>query len=138
MNRRAGMTLIEVLLAIAILITGLVAVFAMLLTSADAQRRAKIEVEAAAVASSVLADLRGEFFNGHEVRSDPADTYLDSPDMPGYQYNRLIVPMDPPRRNAPAGAANREYSVRLKVRWMQQGENKFLAVETIMFRNLDR
>ena len=32
-------------------------------------------------------------------------------------------------------ATDREYFVRVTVRWMQQGEDKQVACDTIMFRN---
>lgn len=135
MRRRAGMTLVEVMISVGILLTGLTAVFALLLTAAASARRAKHETDAAAIASSVLADLRGEFSHGNAPAGDAPGSFQTSPDNPEYQFNRAIVPLDPARKGAaPGGPAGKEFFVRVEVRWQQQGDNKSIKVDTIMFR----
>jgi len=131
---RAGMTLIEVLLAIAILVTGLVAVFALINSGVQSHRRAIHETEAINLASAVLADVRAEFFRGLEPHSTTQGVFLQSKDFPDSEYNTLVIPLEPARGHTVTGATDREYFVRVQVRWSQQGNNKSITVQTIMFR----
>ena len=134
-NRR-GMTLIEILMAFAILVAGLTGIFALLLTGMHSHQRAVNETDASILAASVLADTRGEFFNDKEVRTDGKDTFKPCKDNPMYSYNRTIIALD--TRKGAEGIVDREYFVRVEVRWSERGENKSLNVDTIMFRDRKR
>ena len=130
-----GMTLIEVMMAFAILVTGLVSVFALLSAGMRTHKRAINETEAGLLAASLLDETRADFFNGKDVSTDVKDNFTESKDSPGYQYNRKIVSLEPARTGAIYDSANREFYVRVEVRWSEQGENKSVAVDTIMFCN---
>ena len=136
-RRASGMTLAEVLLAIAILVAGLLAVFAMLNIGLRSQQRALNETHAALVAESVLAEVRSRFFHGEEPHSDSRDVFHESPDFPQCQYNLLIVNLEPSRRNAYGGALDREYFVQVTVRWKGTAEtHNSITVNTVVFRKL--
>ncbi len=137
-RRTGGMTLVEVLMAIAILITGLVAIFGLLNAGFQSHKRAINETEAAIVASSVMAETRGQLARGSVPPSDDKNTFNPSEDFPLYRVNRQVVSLEPARANAPQALTDREYFVRVEVRWSQQGENKSIVVQTIMFRNFNR
>ena len=130
-----GMTLIELLMAFAILVTGLVSIFALISAGMRSHKRAVNETEAGIVASSILSEIRADLFAGKDMKSDGTDTFLESADYPGYQYNRRLLSLDPVRGGISADLANREYFVRVTVRWSEQGENKSIGVDTIMFHN---
>jgi len=129
LNRRRarGMTLVELLIAFGILMTGLVCIFAMILAGTSSHRRAIKETEATMVASSVIADMRGDLAKGLIPQSD-GSTYIDVPDKPGYSCNRVIFSVDQRKGD------DREFFVRVRVRWSEKGENQFIEFNTIMCR----
>ena len=120
-----GMTLVELLISFAILMAGMVAVFALLLSGTSSHRRAIKETEATMIAGSAMADLRADFAGGVRPHSD-GTTYTEVKDREGYQINRLILPIDPSK------GENREFLVRVRVRWSEKGDNQFLEFSTIM------
>ena len=93
-----GMSLVEVLLAVAILVAGLICVFAILGSGLQSQNRAIHESEAALVAASVSAEMRAEFFHGRMPPSESRNTFTPHPDSPGYQVNRQVMPLEPARK----------------------------------------
>jgi Tfp pilus assembly protein PilV len=134
-----GMTLIEVLISFAILVTGLVSIFAVLNAGFRAHNRAIREMEASGIAESVAEELRARFSSEELVRSDEAKIwhpYPENSENPTYSYNVTVVPLVPRRNNVIQGAADREYFVRIKVKWMSQGDDQFIQIDTIMFRRL--
>jgi type II secretory pathway pseudopilin PulG len=127
-----AMTLIEVLLAMAILITGLVAIFSLLNTGFQSHKRAVQETEAAMVASSALDELRALFSRGVIPESDAKDKFRPSEDFPNYSTRREIYPVNTSQNSS---ALDLEYFVRLEVRWKQRGDDKMTRVDTVMFLN---
>lgn len=121
------MTLIELLIAFAILMTGLVCIFAMILAGTSSHRRAIKETEATMIASSAMADLRADLSKGIIPSSD-GTTYTDVTESPGYACNRVIFPIDPRKGD------EREFFVRVRVRWSEKGENQFVEFNTLMCR----
>jgi Tfp pilus assembly protein PilV len=134
-RRPRGMTLVEVMVSFAILIAGLVTIFAILNAAIRSHKRAVNETEAAIVAESIIAELRAEFFRGHVPRTDGPTTFNASTDYPVYSYNRNILAMEAPRSGVDRALADREYFVRVEVRWSDQGDNKSIKVDTVMFCN---
>lgn len=134
-RRHAGMTLVEVMMAFAILVAGLVGVFAMVNAGIRSHRRAIRETEASLVASSVMDELRAEFFRGRTARSSTRGVFTDAPDYPGYKYCQTVIALESERKSTDPRAADREYFVRVEVRWGEQGENRSIVVDTIMYCN---
>jgi hypothetical protein len=66
--------------------------------------------------------------------SDGRTKFDEVPGFPDYTLNRQIFPLDRSRRGAEDGL-DREYFVRVEVRWSQQGNNKSVVVQTIIFNN---
>lgn len=140
-RRRAstrGMTLIEIMVAFAILVVGLVSIFAMLNAALRSHKRAMNETEAAIVAESVLADLRSEFQRGRIVRSDGKGIFEQSTDFPEYAVRKTIVPLEPTRKGVAGAGGDREFFVRVEVRWSSQGDNKSVNVDSILFCNEEK
>lgn len=129
------MTLVEVMMAFAILVAGLVGIFAVLHAGFRSHRRAINETEAAILASSVMSELRAEFFRGQAPASDPPGTWRSSADYPNYRYRKVIILLETARKDLDPLAADREYFVRIEVRWAQEGENKSISVDTVMYCN---
>ena len=77
-TRRAGFTLIEVMLAMGILVLGATAIIAFLTYGASTARHAQLRTQAATAMDAVMADLRHELFpyeNG-ELVTGPAQAFL--------------------------------------------------------------
>jgi Tfp pilus assembly protein PilV len=121
------MTLVELLIAFAILITGMVCIFAMILAGTSSHRRAVKETEATMIASSAMAELRADLAKGIIPSSD-GETYNDLPESPGYASNRVIFPIDPRK------GEDREFYVRVRVRWSEKGDNQFIEFNSLMCR----
>lgn len=130
-----GMTLIEVMLSFAILITGLVSIFAILNAGFRTHKRAINETEASILADSILSDMRAEFSHGRIPNNDHGN-FHESADYPAYRYSRTVISLEPSRRAAGQRSADREYFVRVDVRWSEQGDDKSIGVDTVMFCNL--
>lgn len=120
-----GMTLIELLISFAILMAGMVCIFALLLAGTNSHRRAIKETEATMIAASAIADLRGDFAGGTMPHSD-GTTYVEVKNKPGYTINRLILPIDPVKTD------RREFLVRVRVRWSEKGDNQFIEFSSII------
>ena len=132
-HRRArGMTLVEVMISFAILIAGLVGIIAMLNAGYRSHRRAIAETESSLVGDSVISDLRAEYSRGGTPPGDGAGIFQAHPDYPGYSFNRQIVPLEK-RKGSDSRDYNREFFIRVEVRWAEQGDNKSVSFDTIMF-----
>ena len=130
-----GMTLVEVMMAFAILITGLVGIFAILHAGLRSHKRAVNETEASILAASLMSELRADFSRARRPPSDSATTWHQSADYPEYKYRTVIVPLEQARAGIDARAADREYFVRVEVRWAERGDNKSVSFDTIMYCN---
>ena len=136
-NRSArGMTLIEVLFALVILVAGLLIILAILSTGFQAHKRAVNETEAGMVAASVLDSTRAEFFRGNLPLSNAKNVFTESEDFPKYKFNLQIMALEPGRKGTSSGSAGREYFVRIEVQWSDRGDRKSIKVDTVMFRSL--
>jgi type II secretory pathway pseudopilin PulG len=133
--RRRGMTLIEVMISFAILVAGLVSIFAILNAGFRTHNRAIRETEASILAESMLADMRAEFAHGKIPRGDHG-SFHENPDYPGYRVCRSIISLEPSRKGADPRYGDREYFVRVEVRWADQGDDKSISVDTVMYCNL--
>jgi type II secretory pathway pseudopilin PulG len=133
-----GMTLIEIMVAFGILVVGLVSIFAMLNAAMRSHKRAMNETEAAIVAESVLADLRSEFQRGRIVRSDGKGLFDISPDFPDYSVRKTIIPLEPARKGVAGVGGDREFFVRIEVRWSSEGDNKSVHVDSVLFCNEEK
>ena len=120
-----GMTLIELLISIGILMTGMVCIFAFLLAGTSSHRRAIKETEAGMIAASELADIRGDFAGGKIVHSDGAE-WIDLKNRPGYKINRVIFCIDPDRKD------RREFFVRVRVKWTEKGDAQFVEFSSVV------
>ena len=130
-----GMTLIEVMISFAILVTGLVSIFAILNAGFRTHNRAIRETEASMVAESMLADTRAEFARG-KVPGHDRGQFRECADFPGYRTCRSVVPLEPGRKGSDPRFADRNYFVRVDVRWSDQGDDKSISVDTVMYCNL--
>src|SRR5690606_11244115 len=147
-SRRAGFTLLEIIVAMGVLAIGATAAFALLVAAASAGRRAEHQVNAALLADTVIDDLKAdltfdldltdlplaaEVIAQRQARGDlPADAptapnpetrYVDvdavRPDYPDYKYDLAITPIEGPVPDQPW-----EFLVEVDVRWSDQGQRR--------------
>ena len=128
---RRGMTLIEVMLAFAILTVGLVSIFAIINSGMKSHQRAIQETQATMALSSILADMRAEFAHGKQPYNRPE--FVPCDDYPNFRYKTTILALEPRRNGVTQAAAAREFFVRVEVRWAERGDDKSLATQTIMW-----
>jgi len=129
------MTLVEVMMAFAVLVVGLVGIFAILNAGFRAHNRATKETESTLVAASVASELRAEFSRGKVPPSDVAGAWHDSAEYPRYQYRKIIILLEAKRTGLDPVAGDREFFVRIIVRWSEKGEDKSISMDTIMYCN---
>ncbi len=133
---KRGMTLIEVLISFAILLAGMMGILAVMTTGLRAHRRAVNETVATQVVASVLAETRATFSHGEKLSTDSPKAFNPSSEFPDYEYNRRIICLDPASSAGfSAGMGNREYLVRVEVRWKEGGDYQSISVTTIVCRN---
>lgn len=134
---RRGMTLIEVLIAFAILLAGMMGILGVLTSALHEHKRAVNQTDAAQAGASIIAHTRMEFARGETPATDSAGSFSACDEYPGYQYNRQIKPLDPPRANTVTKGRNQEFLVRVEVRWSERGDARTTVLNTIVFRDDD-
>ncbi len=151
--RRAGFTLLEVIVALGVLGIGLTAAFALLVAGASAGRRAEHATQAPLLADAVFADLGPALAQGLDLdalpRAAPDDAgapaaagqaALDARWLvrdkawvtdPGYQYDVAVTPLPGPAHDP---ATPRAYLVEVFVRWFERGQGKEARYATVLLR----
>ena len=129
----SGMTLIEVLIASAILVFGMVGILALFNAAARTHKRAVDETTATQVAMSVMSELRGDFAHSRVPPSTDKSVPAESNDYPGYKYHVRIVDPEPKRTVKDTALMGKEYYVEVKVLWSDRGEDKSVLFQTVMF-----
>jgi type II secretory pathway pseudopilin PulG len=132
-RRARGMTLIELMMAFAILLTGLTVIFALILAGTRSHRRAIKETEAALCGASVLADLRAQLARGQMPTRESGGDFTPSDDFPSCKYRWTIIPVGLTGIKQGGNAAPGEYFVRVKVRWSDKGDDKSIELNTLMY-----
>ena len=135
-----GMTLLEVLIASAILVFGMVGILAMFNAAARTHSRAIRETNASMVGTSVMAELRGLFARGivpDEIKPTKKNWKLtdlrEHQDYPGYYYMTRIEDLNPKRSRRDKAVFGKDYFVEVHVYWDDRGDNKSVAFQTVMF-----
>lgn len=136
-----GMTLLEVLIASAILVFGMVGILAMFNGAAKTHKRAIDETTASMVGTSVMSELRGLFARGivpQETKKPTKkgwkiDHLPEHRDYPGYHYAVRIVDLNPKRKFRDKAVFGKEYYAEVQVFWSDRGDNKSVTFQTVMF-----
>jgi prepilin-type N-terminal cleavage/methylation domain-containing protein len=142
--RRAGFTLLEIIVALGIFAVGATAAFALLVAGASSGRRAEHRINAALIAEQVLNDIQSEQL-AHEDFDlslfDPAGPLPDgaNPDTvyvlhdaeasgyPDYRYDVAITPA-----GGPDPSRVWLYLVEVDVRWSEKGRGREAHFATLM------
>ena len=128
-TRRAGFTLIEVVLAMGILVLGATAIIAFLTYGASTARHAQLRTQAATAMDAVMADLRHELFpyeNGE--LGEPVE--IEDREVPGargvvYRAKAFQSPEN-----------EREYRVDVSMTWQSAGVRRSKKFQVLQMREL--
>jgi len=127
------MTLMEVLVATAILVFGMVSVLAALQAGLRAHKRARDETNAGFVAASVMAEMRGIFAMGRVPDAILESAPWESKDFAGYIYWTKLTDLTPARGVRGGAVLGREFFVEVRVYWQARtDEKKWLVFNTVM------
>jgi prepilin-type N-terminal cleavage/methylation domain-containing protein len=127
--RRAGFTLVEVLVALGVLAVGIGGVMALFAGAAGTHRRAVEETAAAIIADTVIAEQRALF--SRRPGSEPA--VQDRVPVPGYElYTVSLLPFVLARDEA-SGVAVQVY-LEVRVHYMSRGRERTTSYRTVFYR----
>ncbi|MCZ7646517.1 MAG: prepilin-type N-terminal cleavage/methylation domain-containing protein [Planctomycetota bacterium] len=137
-RRRAaqGMTLVEVLIASAILVFGMAGVLAIMGSALRTHQRARDETHATLVGASILAELQSQFASGIKPREIAERSAEAWPDDPRFKYTVRLESLTPRRRPVPGGfdfPVGEEFYVEVKVLWSDARDDKSAIFRTIQF-----
>ncbi len=129
-QRRAGFTIIEVVLAMGILVFGATAIIGFLTFGAATTRQAQLRTTAASSLEAVLADIDHNLFPYEDgVLGEPVE--LDNrsvPGAPGVVYSASAV-VNPEREL--------EYRVDVELSWQSAGVRRSKQLQLLRLRELD-
>ncbi|MBI4617882.1 MAG: prepilin-type N-terminal cleavage/methylation domain-containing protein [Planctomycetes bacterium] len=130
-RRASGFTLIEILVAMAVFVVGMVSVVYLLSQGAASQTRAEDAAGVAAVAETVIADLAADpkFVVGSEYPRDQKDAqkFREHPDFPDYDYRLEVGETDDATRRTP---------VEVQIRYRRRSVEKTYTYRTILLRRM--
>ncbi len=128
--RRAGFTIIEVLLAMGILLLGTTAILSMLTSGAALARTAELRAASAGVIEAVIADLEETLFplapDGSAGEPVPVES-RPVPGSPGVVYSARATP-NPDHPD--------EYRVDVELAWQSRGVRRTQLFTTLLLREI--
>lgn len=143
-SRRAGLTLVEVILAMGLLLLGMTSVLGLLSFGAALARTGELRAQAAAASAAVVADLEETLFplerdpvTGELLVGEPRDVVdRPVPGQPGLVYS-ASARVDPraEARRGPAPTPDR-YRVDVELRWSSGGRARTRQFTTLLLREV--
>ena len=133
-DRRAGFTLVEVVLAMFVLLVGMTAILGLLSFGAALSRTSSLRSGAAGAIDAVVADLEDSLFplevdeQGDEIAGEPQD--LKDREIPGYP-GLLYDTHSTPNPENPL-----EYRVEVEIRWAVGGTTRTKRFTTLLLREV--
>lgn len=136
---RGGFTLLEILIAMAILALGVTSVLGLLTFGAALTRTASLRGQSAAAVEAVVANLEERLFplvdeDGVKQAGEPVDV-VDQPieGFPELTYSARAI--GDPSEIAAHGRAL-QYKVEIEVAWKSRGQRKARTFETLLLREI--
>ncbi|MBI5366757.1 MAG: prepilin-type N-terminal cleavage/methylation domain-containing protein [Planctomycetes bacterium] len=120
---QAGFTLMEILVALAVLALGTTGVFLLFNIGAQTHRRAIENARVAALADTLLTELNQGMSLGDPIDLRDA-THPSFPD--GFRYDATYVAVGP--------LDSRAYAVTVKIKWQRAGREASETFDTVMLR----
>jgi type II secretory pathway pseudopilin PulG len=138
-SRRAGFTIIEVVVAMGLFLLGMTCVLGLLSFGAALTRTASLRTEAASAVEAVVADLEERMFplvkEGTRLSVGPPTNIVDRA-LPGREdvtYSATAT-ANPTQKDYPDGPL--EYRVDVTVSWKSAGEQKQKKFTTLCLREI--
>lgn len=135
-DRRAGFTLVEVVLAMAILLLGMTAILGLLSFGASMARTAALRTSAASAIEAVVADLEATLFPMEVDGSAGEPESILGRAIPGHSgivYSAMATP-NPEELELPGGPV--EYRVDVDVTWNTAGSTRRRRFTTLLLREV--
>ncbi|HKE00188.1 MAG TPA: prepilin-type N-terminal cleavage/methylation domain-containing protein [Planctomycetota bacterium] len=131
MNRRAGFTLVEMIVAMGILVVGVSSILGLLTFGAALQRTAESRNDVALAAAAVIEDLRVNTFplSADGVVGAPASMSFER-DVPGHPKLTAYVDL----RESPDREG--EYFATVRIGWKERGKRRAETFRTILQREV--
>ena len=139
LTKRAGFTIVEVVVALGILLIGMTSVLGLLSFGAAMSRTAQLRSAAASAAEGVVADLEESLFPlvidplSGETRVGEPQPVVDRPvpGQPGLLYSATAV-AEPPREGEDAGPGPRRWRVDVEMSWTASGRQHTKTFTTLL------
>ncbi len=130
MTRRAGFTLLEVVVALAILTLGISAAIALFTAATAAHKRAIDRTHAAMIAEHVFADIESALERGADPLQIQEAPPLDDVrrNWPGYQVKIQFYTLDGP-------TAEDEILLEIRIYWNYRGESREEKFQQLVTRS---
>jgi prepilin-type N-terminal cleavage/methylation domain-containing protein len=133
---RRGFTIVEVVLAMAVLLIGMTAILGLLSFGAALARTAALRTSAAAAIDAVVADLEATLFPMESDGSAGEPQEIEGrsvPGHPGIVYSAVATP-HPDELGLPGGPV--EYRVDVDVSWNTAGSTRRRSFTTLLLREI--
>ncbi|MCE9593066.1 MAG: prepilin-type N-terminal cleavage/methylation domain-containing protein [Planctomycetes bacterium] len=138
-GRRGGFTLIEILLALAILLIGMTGVLGLLTFGATMTKAASLRGLSAAAVEAVTADLEERMFplvveDGLEQVGEPIE--IEARPVAGFEGLTYSAHATPNTALATDGGHPLEYKVEVEIAWTTGGRRRARTFTTLMIREV--
>jgi len=138
-GRRAGFTIVEVVLAMFILLLGMTTILGLLSFGAAMTKNAALRTNASNSVQAVMADLEEGLFplvlvDGVEVAGEPLD--IDRRPVPGHPALVYSAHATPNPEGPRTDAGPLEYRVDVEISWASQGSRQARRFTTLMLREV--
>jgi prepilin-type N-terminal cleavage/methylation domain-containing protein len=139
--RRAGFSLLEVLIAMFVLSIGAASVLALFAAAASTHRRALDRTHAALVAERILAEIQGRYTPGKSAEELREELVKELPAQVGdYAWEAFVfhpAGESSPRRGRDESDRRAEWEeqelfARVLVRWKQSGQARAMTFQTVL------
>jgi prepilin-type N-terminal cleavage/methylation domain-containing protein len=127
MNKRAGFTLLEIMVALGVMAVGISSVFALFAAATALHNRAVDEMNAALMADTVFGNIEARLFTA--MTPVPAFINGSVTSFPKHRYAVRLVPVD----NTDWNIAN-EFFVECQITWNVKGKKRIEKFHTILCR----
>jgi hypothetical protein len=145
--RRAGFTIIEVVMAMALLLLGMTSILGLLSFGVALSRTAALRTSAASAVEAVVADLEEHLFplvtdpqTGDQVPGEPADVLeRPLPGQAGILYSARVTPDPSPDQSGGRTGADggpRVYRVDVVMSWSSGGSRRTKSFTTLLLQEV--
>ena len=131
LRRRRGFTIVEILVALAVFVIGVVSILALFSIAMRAHKKGVDQTRAGIMANSLLDDLRQAIKDPEFPMENISDQTMDGfPTI--YKYDVTFTPFEDPTPDD--GVPAREVKVVITIKWPKAGVMEEASFETVLLR----